>query len=572
MPGTNPTPFQIPVLFPFEPDGVDPIVETVEYVTDVITSHNDTEDRIALRRRPKLHLKWRMTAMDLGEAGRAAGLLWKMGNRWYVPMWQHARRATGLDEVLKSYTLDMIDEFMDFSGKVLVWKNSNTYDIMDWVADGADGVVLSSGPVTTKKDLVTGSSGDAQVALNAPGLDGTPNTATTITDSSATVQQRRAFIVYSGLPATVARYTEHWLVAKDAITTRAPYFELYASGGTAVTMAALALNTQTGQFVVAGGVGTVRDAGAWWLVSLSGLTNGTNTAVSMAVYPALRATYNGANSVANTGSIVVAQLTGVVDAATSFVHKANEVLVVPLGVGTLSQSYKMNRTNIVAGADVAFELDTTSAAQMPTLTPTQTFRGSELLNIHPDTDDGADEEQWTLSSERVGSDLGPFQIRLFATSPVLARKAQWTLTGRAEFNVFRKWLATRRGRRVPLWVPTYQDDLTLVATALINAGSIDIAAVDFANKFMGSTTRVKIAVIQNGIIMPLVVTSVTVPSTGVERLFLESTTTAAVGLNAKVCFLLYARLTDDKVSIEYHNIGLATVEAGFTELPRETPA
>lgn len=400
MPGTLPTPFQTPVLFPFEPDGVDAIVETVEYVTNVITSHNDTEDRIALRRRPKLRLKWRMTTMDSGEAGRALGLLWKMGNRWYVPLWQHARLATGVAGLV--YTVDMIDNRFDFSGKVLVWKSSGVADVMNYSA----------------------------------------------------------------------------------------------SGGSTVT------------------------------------------------------------------------LTG----ATSFAHLANQVYVVPLGVGTLSQSYKLDRTNIVAGADVEFELDTTSTTLVTPLVATQTFRTVEVLNIHPDSPTGTDQEQWTLASERVGSDLGPFQIRLFANSPIVEKKVTWNLIGRSEFLAFRQWLACRRGRRVPLWVPTYQDDLTLVAAAATNAGSIDIAAVDFANKFLGYSSRVKIAVIQNGLIMPLVVTSVTTPSAGVERLFLETTTTAAVSIRARVSFLLYARLTEDKVSIEYLNNNVASVAASFTELPRETPA
>jgi hypothetical protein len=36
-------------------------------------------------------------------------------------------------------------------------------------------------------------------------------------------------------------------------------------------------------------------------------------------------------------------------------------------------------------------------------------------------------------------------------------------------------------------------------------------------------------------------------------------------------FLLYARLADDPVTVEWHSAGVAETTLAFVELPRETP-
>lgn len=395
------TPFPTPVLFPYEPNGADSITETVSYVTNVIISRNDSEQRMALRRRPVLRLKWRITAMEPQDAGRVAGLLYnQINNRWYVPIWPDARRVTGVAGLV--YTVDTTGARFDFSGKALVWRDPDTCDVMD---------------------------------------------------------------------------------------------------------------------VSAVGTGTVTLAGA-----------------------------------------------------TTFNHALPGVYLIPLGIGSLPATFSTSKQNFVTDGTVEFTLDTTGMTSIAARVPTQLFRGVEVLTIHPSSE-ANQSEKWTISSERVGTDLGPFLMRPFSTTPVIDRPYTWVLTTFQEIADFRGWLSARRGRKSPLWVPTYQDDFTLMAPAAQNAGSIDIADVDFATKYFGTTSRVHIAaLLPDGTVVPMTVQNVTVPVAGTERLFLEAPLPIALSKDIRVCLLVYARLTDDAVELEHMGPGLAVAKGGFTELPRETPA
>jgi hypothetical protein len=395
-----PTPVATPVVFPFEPDGIESVHETWEYVTDVLTSHNDKEQRFALRRRPTIRLQYRVTTMNVGESSRLTAALWKtIGNRWYVPIWPHARIVTNVAGGV--YSIDTTDTRFDAGGKVLVWRDSVTWDLMTFSS----------------------------------------------------------------------------------------------SAGGSVT------------------------------------------------------------------------LTG----ATTFVHGAG-VFVIPVMIGALSQSYDIDRSNIISSGLVEFELDTTNTTLYAPAAALQIFRGIEVLNLHVDTVDGTEREHWTLSSERSGGALGPFLMRPYAASPVVLRKSYWVLSSRAERAAFRAWLAARRGRKNPLWVPTYQDDVTLSLAAAFNAGSLDVYAANFAG-YLGANPRLHLAALMpDRTVMPLTVTNVSVPSAGVERLFLEAPLTAAIPLNTRISFLTYARLSEDAVTMEHINADASLVSASFTELPRETPA
>lgn len=578
--GTSPTPVATPVLFPFEPNGSDPIEETWTFETDIITAHNDRESRRALRRRPAIKLKYRLTTMDLGESGRLAGLLWKTtDNRWYVPLWQHAARITAADNLAKIYSVSMVDHRFTFSGKVLLWRSSGVCEMYDLVDDLVDGIVLANSDSVSQLNYTNLSiapwSGTAAAVMNQPGLDGMPNAAATLSDVDATFQSRAASWA---IPNNNSLHAVHILVKKDAVTNRFPQFRINLSGGSVAQQTGVIVRTDTGAFstrnTIGAGVISVRDAGDNWLVTLT-ITNNTSghTFLSLTIYPATSAVYPGSDDAANTGTIVVPKVMVTLNPHTQlFAPNTSDTFAVPLAIGALAQSYQLDRPNIATDGVVEFEIDSTSSVNVASLDPTQFFRGFEVLNIHPDTDNGSEPEQWTLSSERVGGDLGPFLYRPMGTSPVLVRKKLWQLTSKAERAQFRSWLMTRRGRRVPLWVPTYQDDMTLVASALFNASSIDVAAVNFATLFFGSTARVKIAALMfDRTVMPLVVSSVTAPSAGVERLNLESPTTAAIPLGTRICFLVYARLSEDAVVMEHLNTEVTIVNASFTELPRETP-
>jgi hypothetical protein len=50
-------------------------------------------------------------------------------------------------------------------------------------------------------------------------------------------------------------------------------------------------------------------------------------------------------------------------------------------------------------------------------------------------------------------------------APLLEHPFTWTLDGRAEISDFLAWVALRRGRYWPCWVPTWRQELVLAAPA-----------------------------------------------------------------------------------------------------------
>ena len=162
--------------------------------------------------------------------------------------------------------------------------------------------------VLWSRDLTNAAwSGPAIVAQNAVGLDGTANSATTVTDNDpATAMSRvQSFTV----PVDSNTHTVAYWIKKDTDQTRFPGIEANIGGGTLVQRI-ISLNTQTGTMANITVVGTstarVVDAGLWWVVEITVTNNATalNTSLVARIYPALGTTLGG-NSVTPTGSCVV---------------------------------------------------------------------------------------------------------------------------------------------------------------------------------------------------------------------------------------------------------------------------
>ncbi|MCA9326770.1 hypothetical protein KC976_04205, partial [Candidatus Saccharibacteria bacterium] len=148
--------------------------------------------------------------------------------------------------------------------------------------------------------------GASVAALDAVGLTGAPNTATTVTDDDGaayeTTRKNGAAI-----SADTAIHTVRSFVKKDSDVSRFPLVVFELTGGTAQSVS-IWLNTSTGATNTTGSVGTVaaeaNDAGSWWEVIGSVQNNSTNTGTRITVYPAAGSTL-GAASNAATGSCIV---------------------------------------------------------------------------------------------------------------------------------------------------------------------------------------------------------------------------------------------------------------------------
>lgn len=145
--------------------------------------------------------------------------------------------------------------------------------------------------------------GTSVVALNATGLTGAANTASTLTDDNAAAYELVQYV------ASIADSSNDValvvVVDKDNDETRFPQINLDLTGGTAVSYS-VKINTKTGAAGGASGVGsvTVEDGGDYWWVTVVCTNNGTgNTTVGAAIYAA-RGTTIVTNNTSAVGSIV----------------------------------------------------------------------------------------------------------------------------------------------------------------------------------------------------------------------------------------------------------------------------
>jgi hypothetical protein len=76
------------IVFSFEPNWREPVVESLEWLTDVLTSHNDREQRLALRQDPRRAMKYLYTFETQNKVNLFQGLLWGWQQRVFVvPVW-----------------------------------------------------------------------------------------------------------------------------------------------------------------------------------------------------------------------------------------------------------------------------------------------------------------------------------------------------------------------------------------------------------------------------------------------------------------------------------------------------
>lgn len=142
----TPTPVDAALAFPFAPDGAEPITETWEYPTSVITAREDREGRQCLVARPVRTLRYRVTGLDAAANGRLDSLLWaNLKGRWNVPWWCEAAQAsaaTGDPSTSETIALDNAGLEFQAGGLAMVWRSDQTADVLRITAATSTQVTL----------------------------------------------------------------------------------------------------------------------------------------------------------------------------------------------------------------------------------------------------------------------------------------------------------------------------------------------------------------------------------------------------------------------------------------------
>jgi hypothetical protein len=145
------------------------------------------------------------------------------------------------------------------------------------------------------------------------------------------------------------------------------------------------------------------------------------------------------------------------------------------------------------------------------------------------------------------------------------------------------WYASVQGALKAVWLPTYQHDLTLATDVAAADTTLTITSpvgTPYGVRYFPVEARRHLALLVAsgagiGTVVHRRVTDAVAHDDGTETLTLD----AAVGVDLSatydmVSFLLYARLADDPVTVEWRTAGtgaVAETTLAFVELPREVP-
>lgn len=200
-----------------------------------------------------------------------------------------------------------------------------------------------------------------------------------------------------------------------------------------------------------------------------------------------------------------------------------------------------------------------------------TYLGFDVLEIDPGPDrEGSD----TRNLHRLDAKAGKLRIVDRTGLPVVEPKGfRWLMDGRADIQVYRDFIAARKGALVPFWVPTWRHDLELVADILNTGNTVTISRVRYTTFMFPQTARRHVAIfLPDGSKYYRKVIGAS-EATSTETLTLDSNIPVTVPKDGSmVSFLTLARLAVDDPQLDWHNRDLAEAVLDFVELPRETPA
>jgi len=197
--------------------------------------------------------------------------------------------------------------------------------------------------------------------------------------------------------------------------------------------------------------------------------------------------------------------------------------------------------------------------------PAATYRGAPVLEWRPN---------WTAAPEwalerKVGELDNGVSLPAYedeAGVPFVRQRMWWTLASLAEVTAMRGLLYWLRGRHRALWVPTWADDLVVVAQIDLAATAVEVRHMDYVRQVAQATGRRDLRIqLQDGTVLYRRVTGSAQISTTVERLTID----AALGRTVQpaeivqVSFLALMRLDSDAAELAFWTGEVADVPLVF---------
>lgn len=158
-----------------------------------------------------------------------------------------------------------------------------------------------------------------------------------------------------------------------------------------------------------------------------------------------------------------------------------------------ARTARMQQTQRVAHlspalADGLFTFSIVDNDNDPAVESAASYRSIPVLEIRPKVQ-GVAGADYQRKISVIDHDVGIQTVDDASGKPVSTRDYHWVEHGRPAISALRAWLFARKGRLMPIWIPTWRMDITLVSDVLANALSIDIAHISYTRFLTHSVNR-----------------------------------------------------------------------------------
>lgn len=110
----------------------DPVSETLEYLTDIIRSYNGTEQRVALRSKPRQTIAYSCAASSAAHGAEIFNTLYgAIDKRWAVPLWHQAQSLASVSAHQTTISCDTSGYDFRNGSLALLWQTESHWQIVE---------------------------------------------------------------------------------------------------------------------------------------------------------------------------------------------------------------------------------------------------------------------------------------------------------------------------------------------------------------------------------------------------------------------------------------------------------
>lgn len=248
---------------------------------------------------------------------------------------------------------------------------------------------------------------------------------------------------------------------------------------------------------------------------------------------------------------------------------AGGAIVMPLVSGWLSQDEVFSWDALGCGT-IPVSFDYADAIFPTAATVGSSYNSIRVMDAVVPVRDGPKADEYRRRYRILDNRTGIRSSVANTAAPSNVRSHTWFCGSRAEAKVLRDFVDARKGRAVPTWCPTWQQDLTLFQAA--SGTNIRVKACDYASRLYGSTNARRHLMLRDATGPSYhKVTSILTPGSGYEDLAISPALPRTFQTTALVSFLIYSRMETDEAEILWYAGNVCDSVLQFRDLPRETP-